>query len=216
MRELFPENSQITLFAARSSDAYFDPTAARPVISPATQMRPKPIVFPVSNDQYRAPSVQNSPRHSIASLPAPTITLSPKRPLDDSDNESNKPNKIPRAGSPLKGAAGRRLAANRSQLRQELQPNGSMSSTPQPQHLPLPLPMSGPPPLPQEVHRLLTLIPRAESYHAIRLDPQRMTDFLRSIDVSRAQLRRDPAHMSVAQLPGQYGYPPNRESFNCR
>lgn len=214
MRELFPEDPQLKLFASRYSDSDVDPAAMRPVISPTTQMRPKLILPPVVQEQHHSTSIQNSPHQSLASLAGtvPLATLSPKRPLDDSDTESTyHRNKIPRAESPLKGAAGRRLAANRSQLRQELQPNGSINGTPQPQHLSLPN-MQGPPPLPPEVYRLLSMIPRAESYNATRFDPQRMADLLRSIDLSRAQLvRRDPAHMPIPQLPNQYGYPQNCE-----
>lgn len=213
MRELFPEDPQLRLFAARFTNSDFDPTSVRPLISPAVQARPKALTLPTFIEQ-RPISAQHSPRPSIASVAtAPQITLSPKRPLEDSDNESSRAAKIPRSESPLKGAAGRRLAANRSQLRQELQQNGSDSGTPLPIHVaPPPLPIA--PQMPPEVHRLLTLMPRAESYNATQFNSSRIVDLLRSIDLSRAQLhRRDIGQMQqMPQLPAQYPFQQNRKS----
>lgn len=213
MRELFPEDPLLRLFAARFSNPDFDPTAVRPLISPATQARPKALTIPTLFEQ-KPVSAQHSPRPSIASVTAaPQITLSPKRPLEDSDNDSARgASKIPRSESPLKGAAGRRLIANRSQLRQELQQNDSDSGTPMPLHV-APPPMPAAPQMPPEVHRLLTLMPRAESYNAQQFSAGRMVDLLRGIDLSRAQLHRPGpgGQMQMPQLPAQYPFQQNRE-----
>lgn len=214
MRELSPEDPLLKLFAGRFSNSDFDPTSVRPLISPATQARPKALTIPTLIE-HRPISAQHSPRPSIASVTAaPQITLSPKRPLEDSDNDSARASKIPRSESPLKGAAGRRLAANRSQLRQELQQNGSDSGTPMPLHVaPPPIPVA--PPMPPELHRLLTLMPRAESYNAQQFNAGRMVDLLRSIDLSRAQLHRPgPGQMQMPQLPAQHPFQQNCELSN--
>lgn len=211
MRELFPEDPQLRLFTSRFSSPEFDPTTVRLTISPATQTRPKDLSQANHVDAHA--SAQHSPRPSMGSTAgqAPQITLSPKRALEDSDNESMHPRKIARSESPLKGAAGRRLDAKRSQLRQEVHPSESNAGTPLSNQF-APPPMPAPPSLSPEVHRLLTMIPRAESYNAQPFSPQKMMDLLRSLDLSRAQLlRRDLSQMPVPQMPNQYGYPPNRK-----
>lgn len=217
MRELFPEDPKLKLFASRFASEEVDPINVRLVVSPQAQARPKQGGPPAITE--RPPSEQNSPRPSMAAAYASTPQLvgSPKRSLEDSDNESSQPRKVPRSESPLKGAAGRRLDAKRSQLRQEVQPNGTSTPTPMPTHLPPPPaqpPMPhGPPPLPPEIYRLLSMIPRADSYHATPFNPYKMVELIRGVDLSRAQLRRqDPAHMPMPQLPSQYGYPPRMSS----
>src|SRR5579862_5074291 len=100
MGDLYPEDPQLTRFSQRYSTPGFDPTAVRPIISPAAQMRPKGMSIPSHEIEQSTP-------------PAKFIqtTNSPKRPLptDESDNELTRPRKLIRGESPLKGAAGRRL-----------------------------------------------------------------------------------------------------------
>lgn len=209
MRDLFPEDPQLRLFAQRFSEKEFDPTAIRPIISPTSQARPKGLPLPALDKPI---SAQNSPMPAMATIPQ--ITLSPKRPLDESDNESAQPRKLARSDSPLKGAAGRRLdAQKKSQLRQELSQNGSHSVTP----IIAPPPMYGQTSLPPAIHHLLSVLPRAESYLATVptvFIPQRMIDLVRSVDLSRVQRQAttQPAAPPV-QIPGQFPYAPPNSTY---
>ena len=196
MRDLYPEDPALSLFSSRFTGQGFDPTALRPIISPATQARPK---VALSSSIEQPQSVVNSPRPSV-SLPYQS-TLSPKRPLEDSDNESIPPRKVARGQSPLKGAAGRRLnQKNQTSLRSEIQQNGM---TPAPAMLP-------PPPLPQGLLMLLSVIPRANTYNAARFDPERMVNLLRNVDMSKAQLNRAQTAATPQASAAPYQYPPGR------
>src|SRR6266536_5589653 len=132
MGDLFPEDPMLKLFVHRFSSAGFDPTAIRPIISPS-QSKPKTIVPTVES----VSSIPNSP-----ALKIPEATNSPKRPFvpEEFDDDSLRPRKLARGESPLKGAAGRRLDAQR-----RLQANGGVTGQ---GHL---TPQSMVPPLPREV-----------------------------------------------------------------
>jgi cleavage stimulation factor subunit 3 len=107
MAELFPEDPKLSQFASRFSSDGFDPTTIRPTISPAFQRRPKSTVM----QSIEQPSVQDSPRPLYDISPRPPfvqMTNSPKRPFPE-DFEADRPRKLQRGESPLKGAAGRRL-----------------------------------------------------------------------------------------------------------
>jgi cleavage stimulation factor subunit 3 len=110
MAELFPEDPKLLQFATRYSGDGFDPTVVRPIISPAFQMRPKSTIM---QSIEQIPSVQGSPRPPYDISPRPQYlqtTNSPKRPFpEDFESELNRPRKLARGESPLKGAAGRRL-----------------------------------------------------------------------------------------------------------
>lgn len=111
MAELFPEDPKLSLFADRYRGDGFDPTAIRPVISPAFQRRPK--IANVMQSIEHASSVPDSPRPTYEVSPRPQYiqtTNSPKRPFpEDFEDNLNRPRKLARGESPLKGAAGRRL-----------------------------------------------------------------------------------------------------------
>lgn len=161
MADLFPEDPQLQRFASRYRTHGFDPTAIRPIISPAVQARPKAL--PTIE---KPPSVQNSPR------PLPTqITSSPKRPLEDDFDVGQPAPKIARGESPLKGlkgAAGRRLE---DQKRREGSNMGVSSVAPAPS-------------LPREVLFLLSILPPAHSYNVTRFNPQRMLELVRNADLT--------------------------------
>src|SRR5690606_7338121 len=95
-----------------------------PVISLQQLKPPAPVAPPVANiqQQQQTPSVTGSPR-----LPQRVIS-SPKRPVDDSGtsdiDSSNRPRKIHRPDSPIKGAAGRRLDQKRQQLQRQREGQG--------------------------------------------------------------------------------------------
>lgn len=173
MAELYPEDPKLTLFASRSSGESFDPTAVRPIISPETQMRTKSsnsaIIMP-SIEQYT--EVQNSPRPNFAQQdntersPRPTYmqtTNSPKRPLPFEDmDDFNRPRKLARGESPLKGAAGRRLG---QQKRMHGTPNNWESNAP-------------PFVVPRDITFLLSIIPRAELYQSTKFDADALVRLL--------------------------------------
>lgn len=193
MRELFPEDPQLKLFAQRHTSQGFDPTAIRPIISP-TQTRPPSFVLPSIE---KPPSAQDSPRPSI--VQAFQVNNSPKHQLDDSDSESlAPPRKLIRAESPLKGAAGRRMdAQKKTGLRNEI----PLSTPRPPPAIPQP-----PPLLPAGILQLLSAIPRAETYNATRLVPERMVDLLRKVDLSKYQPAQQVASTPQPAM-AQYGFP---------
>lgn len=187
MSDLFPEDAQLASFSKRYTVQGFDPTAIRPLISLA-QARPKQLLVP-----ERLQSVQSSPRPTLASMP---VTNSPKRQFDDSENESIlPPRKIARGESPLKGAAGRRLdAQKRTQLRNEINQND------------IPFQAAAPPPgLPRDVLFLLSIIPNAQTYNATIFNPERMVAMLRNTDLTR---RTGPARPTQAPTSQQLHPPP--------
>ena len=190
---LYPEDPSLELFANRHTTQGFNPCSIRPVISPATQTKPKP-----GQDGFkRSPPMHNSPRAGLAALGM--ITNSPKRSLEESDSEMP-PRKMQRPDSPLKGAAGRRLdAARKTALRNEV--NADVS-TPQPAPAPS---------LPPGILQLLQSIPSAHTYAATRFDPHKMVGLLRDIDLSsvdpsilqRPNFNQQPGPVTAAP-PAQY------------
>lgn len=198
MSGLFPEDPMLVHFARRFTTQGFDPTATRPIISPATQARPKTI-----------PSIE-TPESAQKSPPSRYLQTSnsPKRPFpaDESDNEGNRPRKLHRGESPLKGAAGRRL----DQQKRNLQPNNVPQHQGQHNHQTLP-----PPLLPRDVLFLLSIIPKAETYHATRFRPEQMVRLLRETNIPNSvpQARPPPMEMKMQPIPhvmqGQQngGYP---------
>jgi cleavage stimulation factor subunit 3 len=175
MADLFPDDPKLLRFSSRYTSEGFDPTAVRPIISPTTQMRPKTIMQSIEQPS----SVQNSPRpqyrqensprpqYRQEASPRPTylhVTNSPKRPLgEESGNESDRPRKLARGESPLKGAAGRRL----DQQKRMQQTHG------------VPVWQSTAPfAIPRDITFLLSIIPRAETYTATRFNPEAMVRLL--------------------------------------
>lgn len=188
MSELFPEDPLLAIFSRRFTDHQFDPTAFRPIVSPATQKRPKAL-----------PSVQTPPETSPALSLIRSIN-SPKRPLlqEDSDTDGGRPRKVIRSESPLKGAAGRRLdQQKRNQQNQEIY------SHPAPQASPLPG-------LPRDVLFLLSIIPKAETYNATKFKAEEMVRLIRETNIpgSAAQLRPPPTPIGLQQMPGMSQIPP--------
>jgi len=205
MSDLFPEDPMLMHFARRFTTQGFDPTAIRPIISPATQARPKSIPSIETPE-----SVQKSPPSRYLQT-----SNSPKRsfPADESDNEATRPRKLHRGESPLKGAAGRRL----DQQKRNLQPNNVPQNQGQHSHQILP-----PPLLPRDVLFLLSIIPKAETYHATRFRPEQMVHLLRETNIPNSvpQARPLPMEMKMQQIPQmmqgqQNGGCPNPTSI-CR
>ena len=195
MAELYPEDPKLLQFSKRFSDEGFDPTAARPIISPTAQMQPKRTLM----QSIEQPSIQDSPipQYQEAS-PRPQYlqaTNSPKRPFQpDDENDFNRPRKLARGESPLKGAAGRRLDQQK-----RLQNQG----TPQWQ--------SNAPPfvIPRDITFLMSIIPRADLYHGSIVSPEALVRVLSQTHVpdfgswraSQQQQRPPPPQQQ------QYGMP---------
>ncbi|KAH0563131.1 hypothetical protein GP486_002300 [Trichoglossum hirsutum] len=195
MGDLYPEDPQLTRFSHRYSTLGFDPTAVRPIISPAMQMRPKGMPVAAHEAEQSTPPIRSV-----------HITNSPKRTLpgDESDNELTRPRKLIRGESPLKGAAGRRLD---QQKRNRLRIDGSegqSSSAWQSQY-----PASTPSPaVPRDVLFLLSIIPKAETYHATRFKAEEMVRLLRETNIPAGTSSLRPLPMPVAQGQQNGGYRP--------
>ena len=195
MSDLFPEDPKLVLFSRRFAHHGFDPTAVRPMISPAVQARPKTL------PKTQSPTIaQQSPPNRFVQH-----TDSPKRPLqvEESENEAGRPRKVARGESPLKGAAGRRL----DQQKRNQQPN----QTPQFQNHTLPQAPSQPPPptIPREVLFLLSIIPKAETYHATKFKAEEIVRLFRNLDIPKTvpQVQQPLGGMGLQQMPQMTRYP---------
>lgn len=192
MREAFPDDPKLNSFSQRFIHDGFDPTAIRPLISPAAQTRPKVL-----------PTIEAPP--SRRPSPAPVITIqvgsSPKRPapLDDFDHDlANRPRKAARGESPLAGAAGRRL--NQLKSRQPFDstpPNSQSNSYPQV------------PPLPRDITFLLSIIPPASTYNAAYFKVDEIIRLLRETPIPTSVSQLPPPHGSNAGVPQLPHVPPN-------
>lgn len=196
MRDLFPEDPLLRLFSQRFTNQGFDPTAVRPIISPDTQTRPK-----VSARDQTPPANHQPPPSFLPNTNSPKRSL----PLEDSDNDGGRPRKLIRGASPLKGAAGRRL---------DQQKRNQPAPQPAPfEHYPPP-PISQPPSLPRDILFLLSVIPKAETYHATKFKPEELVRLLRETHIpsSIAELGQAPTStgmQSTPQNPPPPSAPPN-------
>ncbi|KAL8726906.1 MAG: hypothetical protein Q9166_006395 [cf. Caloplaca sp. 2 TL-2023] len=174
MSEHFPDDPSLSHFSRRFVQPGFDPTAIRPIISPATQTRRKPIhIAEPSLLRQGSPSSPNGQRPN-----------SPKRPLplEDSDTDAERPRKVARGESPLKGAAGRRL----EQQKRSNQPQGNSQYE---QALPQPPPAS----LPPAIMHVLGDLPRASHYplHP-RFIPHKVVEHVQKMNLETARRVQPP------------------------
>jgi cleavage stimulation factor subunit 3 len=160
MRELFPEDPQLKLFAERHATETFDPIQVFPIIS-RQQVKPKAIGVVTSA------KMDEGAKSPIQKVIDSITTNSPKRSLPD-DFDDHQARKIARAESPLRGAAGRRI-------NQQRQPNGQTPAVAAPPPFPLP------PPLPPQIHYLLGILPKASTYVDTRFDAAKMVELIRDI-----------------------------------
>ncbi|KAF2760874.1 hypothetical protein EJ05DRAFT_497446 [Pseudovirgaria hyperparasitica] len=207
MATLFPEDPRLASFAHRYTEHEFDPTTIRHIISPGTQVRPKALSSVMPAISAPAPPSVRSPQMPPAALAVQpqVITNSPKRPFVGDDSDTERPAKFIRGESPLKGAAGRRLdAQRRNQQRSDGNINMAMTQPP------------GPAPLPKEINFLLSIIPAAHYYKAVVLDPRKMVELLGNVDLNRANTQHPsmsamqhirPTQSQAPQFP--YGAPPS-------
>ena len=175
MAALYPDDPKLARFTARFSTEKFDPIAARIIVSPGVQLRPKMIIPSVE----KATSVQPSPRPALRQPVSPRpqflpATNSPKRPFPDDFDDFNAPRKMlrgdrdfQRGESPaLKGAAGRRLDQQR-----RTHGHGPASSS------------APPAPLPTMVTFLLGQMPGAPHYEGDRINAGGLVRLLQNTDV---------------------------------
>lgn len=176
MADLFPNDPALSRFAHRFKTNTFDPCAVRPIISPASQMRPKLLGMMPSVEAVPVP--QPPP---VVQAPASGYVQSPKRAFDvANDSETEQPaRKFARGESPLKGAAGRRQQQRQRAEGYGSQTLGGVRGGPEP-----------PKPLPREITMLLGIIPGASAYREVRLDPERMVGLIKGLDLSRARTQQ--------------------------
>jgi cleavage stimulation factor subunit 3 len=203
MAELFPNDPKLQLFATRYSTDGFEPTKIQPIISPNTQMRPRGSTVLPSIEQHTVqPSVANSPRPHFVQENSPRpqyvpTTNSPKRPFQMDDNdELNRPRKLARGESPLKGAAGRRL----NQQKQLQQNQG------------VPQWHSNAPPfvVPRDITFLLSIIPRGDLYTSTKFNGDAMVRLLGKThipDFGAWKSTQSQPQPPVQQQVPQYGRP---------
>ena len=187
MGELFPEDPKLSHFAARFASEKFNPITARVIISPAQQMRPKMLQVIQSVERpSTATSAVNSPRPVFRAelSPRPALlqpsgtTNSPKRPLVADDSvDYDRPRKVARGESPLKGAAGRRM---------RMQKDGTQTSS---------KPAA---PIPRDITFLLSQIPPAESYNAQRFLSDSLVRVIRDTHVPDYSEWKDRQNASLA------------------
>jgi cleavage stimulation factor subunit 3 len=177
MAELFPEDPKLANFSARYATDKFDPVAARIIISPAAQLKPK-LGLGVLPSVEQPTSVQNSPRPGLRVQNSPRLGLiaatnSPKRPLPVDDLDDSYPprkalrgdGEFQRGASPLKGAAGRRLDQQRKQ--------GGTTTT----H------SAAPAPIARDITFLLSQIPPAHTYNSHTFNPAAVVRLLQETAV---------------------------------
>jgi cleavage stimulation factor subunit 3 len=195
MAELYPDDPRLATFAARYSTGGFDPTAVRIIISPSKQMRAKMSALSIMQSIEQPTSIQNSPRPHYVQEASPRpqylqATNSPKRPFQVEDSDDlNRPRKLARGESPLKGAAGRRL--DQQKRMQQGAPTWQSNAPPFV--------------VPRDITFLLSIIPRAELYTSTKFSPEALVRLLRETivpDFSTWKTARDQSQPTVQRYDG--------------
>jgi cleavage stimulation factor subunit 3 len=230
MTSLFPDDPSLSHFSSRfaaDTTSTFDPTRVRPLISMATQAKPKLILPSIERTHMRSPSGSTqggrgtpaaaiptyspraSPRIGFTSLDA-GARYSPKRALPiDLGGEDGRPSKLPRGESPLKGAAGRRLDAAKRRMEQQQATGGTAAVS-----------SLVAPPLPRDVSFFLSILPHARYCEALKaqIPPRMVMAVLKAVNLGAAapSMARGgsgqgyvPQQQQQQQQQGQaqYGYP---------
>lgn len=202
MREAFPNDPKLSAFTQRFRGERdgFDATAARLLLSPRTQTRPKGFVgasaaAPPSIREPSAPLSPSSQSNAVHRLNSPKRAF----PLDDFDDSLNPPRKIARGESPLAGAAGRRL----DNMRRMRHPNDVAT--------PVTSQAGTGPALPvRDIMFLLSIIPPASAWprEMMQIPPEVVVKLLGQIDLpASANLlppRQPPPLQQQQQQQGQY------------
>jgi cleavage stimulation factor subunit 3 len=204
MGELYPEEPDISHFSHRFALPDFDAIDIQLIISP-TQALPRPMQrAPLPPQNAQLPANNNNNNDITTSIENPDILLgpngpyiaSPKRPLDDTDDvEAPQPQrKFLRAESPLKGAAGIRIQNSKANNAHHaasgsIGGNSAAGGFATKTFVPT---SSAPPPLPPRIESLLQVLPSANRYDQVRLDPAKLVAFLSGvyIDYGKAMAAR--------------------------
>ncbi|KAI9883229.1 MAG: hypothetical protein M1823_005005 [Watsoniomyces obsoletus] len=215
---VFPDDPKLSHFSARFTFNGIDPLALRPIISPATQTRPKAMG---SVGMERVPTGGSS-GSSAPGGRAP----SPKRAFqsDDSDHDAYRPRKMMRGESPLRGAAGRRMghqeryrgpgnngpqysrSNDRHHNHQHSHQHQHSYQSRGPSHLGMSRYPPPPAPLPRDISILLSILPRVELYPPdARFNPDSIVRMIQNVQLPSA------AHMQALTrnwAPPMSGPPP--------
>jgi cleavage stimulation factor subunit 3 len=189
MAELYPDEPEINRFALRFSLPTFDAMSAQLMLSP-TQARPKPTepyLPTVGAPPLRSIEGPSSPR-ATGPMGGPEILLgpngpyvaSPKRPLEDSDNDGPA-RKFMRGESPLKGAAGARMVSQTTGGKGGFATKTFVPTNTQPG----PPPASLPPPLPPQIDAILRILPNPSAYNSVRFDGAKLAALAQSVNVEQ-------------------------------
>ncbi|KAI6795578.1 Suf-domain-containing protein [Hortaea werneckii] len=211
MRELYPDEPEVSRFASRFAEPQFDGMTVQLVLS-ESQVRPRTTPLPTVVQQPppagAPPMIPGLPPVGMASPdqgglrlgPQGPYMASPKRPLDDMDSDAEHQRKFARAESPLKGAAGRRGAGGNQPavlgslaqgpavsggsgfITKNYVPPGAPQSAQQ-------LIQHGPAPLPRDINFLLSILPHAGTYTKAFFDPRKMIDLLRNVNLEPARMK---------------------------
>lgn len=201
MAEMFPDEPELLRFSHRFEMPAFDPLKAQIVLSP-TQTRPRapPQALPPQQPPPGGVAIASPQTGEIRLGPHGPYVASPKRALEDSDADTPS-RKFMRGDSPIKGAAGKRIATAGSSL-------NAMSATVPTTNNNMAVGAAGgsgfavknfvpgggaqmgmgapapPPSLPRQVTYLLSILPNAASYNATRFDPGLMVQFLSALPLN--------------------------------
>lgn len=186
MSELYPNDPKLQKFATRYAYHTVDPCTYLAIISPERQAMPKtshtaaassfPMALPPPPPEIAAaaavglppPPIPFPPPPPPAPIPPATTKIgSPKRaaPVDDGEDFSSRARKLPRGDSPvstLKGAAGRRL----NQIKQQQAAAAAKRAE-----------------LPPALWNLLTILPSADRYNAVRFKPEAMVQLIKGVNI---------------------------------
>jgi len=164
MKQHFPGDPSLQQFSKRFATSRFNPVNVSPVVSP-TQLQPKAMAHP----SVEMGDAINSPIQKVIDS---ITTNSPKRPFPADDSDDTPPRKMARGESPLKGAAGRRMNEQQNQNQQRRgngMPSMGMAA------------LSMPPPLPQSINYLLSILPKAHTYTETRFESAKVVGLIRDI-----------------------------------
>lgn len=177
MAELYPDEPEVARFTQRFELPNLDASRTILALSP-TQMQPKMAIIEPTLASVQAAS--GFPAGLVSPLPGQMLLgphgpyiASPKRPLDDADDDSPAA-KYLRGESPLKGAAGRRIATA-SGAATVAAGNIALRNVSQTQSLP------------NAILQLLAVLPSADSYKATRFVPEKMVELMKHVDLTRAR-----------------------------
>lgn len=181
MASLFPEDPDLTRFAARYQTPDFDPLMAQPIISPTQKIPKAGGPQPLTGMGSANAAVQNQ-IDSIIGISSPKRPLS----LDESDEFDGRPSKMARGESPVVTAPVRKIA----------QPAAPSIRA----HIP---------PLPAPIFQLLSILPRATAYTDIRFDAVAIHRLIRDVHLPPpGSLGASRAQSVAQQAPAQPGWPP--------